>query len=1030
MRRQRSSMSDSQLPFTCSRGFKLISQVINITDIDFKKRSISLNTELHFIQQNLTKPARIFLNCQQLSIIKLLVNKKEAKFTYIDPCLEVCYNNKIRRDAKYFFESNRENVLFSDLDLPNALGELIVTIPQSEVYSSDKIKLNIECKLDKPSGGIQFITPHNSVVGDNLALPQGSHMYTTTHGNSSRLWLPCVDCYSELCTWEINICCPSSCFAISAGELIDHKFMVETKRKIFKYQVIIPTSAPNIGLVVGTFEVYPDPVNRQATYFYLPGMFPMVEHTVSFLQRVYDYLHDLLNLALPYPMYKIVFVSDCSPSWLSYSSLTICNVDLLHPREIIDQAIETRKVFIQAIIAQYFGCFLCFDSWNDYWIIHGINGYASGLIFKSVFGTNEYNFAIKDKIESVVEFYKQPGTNPFSLYSSSEQLPTFAAPSIHSSKLQSVTEKRHSTSYTDNFFHPLLATKEELTAFHDRASLVMRMLSLRIGNDILLKVLQKILALCSQASKSLNPLDWDTMLVSNVGFVRLILTVSGKDISSFMHNWVCSNGIPSLSIRYEFNRRKNSLEIEIKQESSSNTKTKFSGPLAIVVQELDTFYLHTIQIEDVITRHEIQFHSKLKRTKRKQKCILYNSLEIEVDLTATELEYPLLWVKPDPQMYWLSKISMDQPTLMWMNLLKHDRDVISQRDSINTLARGYVKEVIAQLVEMLLDTSVFYRVRILCIKSVIRLLNKFYYDDTSMNTLDCFYKLYGSKESPNIIAPNDFSNFGYYFLQKEMPIAIAGIRNQQQQTPKEVLNFLLDLLKYNENTSNDYSDDFYVASLVEAMSCSLTIPLSNLSSKPNTISPQQHFLSLSKEIHEIVRTVIHLLNIEKLLPSYKYVITCSCLDTIRLFQSYDFIPTNLDFFYSYIQGQYSNVQYAALNATIDVLASIQDGQIFEKFLALIENHDTISFRSRAVQLLTSTPPFVKKKSSKLNKPELVERLWNLMNLFTAFNPQIRMLLGNLYLVLYGRVTPACLPHSLGVVIDLKEKTAHSSLYPN
>ena len=1029
MRRQRSSVSEPQLPFTSSRGFKLVSQVINITDIDFKKRSISLNTEFQFIPQNPAKPPRIFLNCQQLSIIKLLVNKKEAKFTYIDPCLEVCYNNKIRRDAKYFFQSNKENVLSSDLDLPNSLGELIISIPQSELYSSDKIKLNIECKLDKPRGGIQFITPHNSPLADNIALPQGCHMYTTTQGNTSRLWFPCVDCYSELCTWEINICCPSTCFALATGELIDHKFMVETKRKIFKYQINIPTSAPNIGLAVGTFEVYPDPVNRQATYFYLPGTFHVVEHTVSFLQRVYDYLHDLLNLSLPYSMYKIVFVSDCVPNCLSYSSLSICSVDLLHPREIIDQAIETRKIFIQAITAQYFGCFLCSASWNDYWIIHGINGYASGLIFKSVFGTNEYNFDIKDKIESVSGFYAQPGANT-SLYSSSEQLPSFAPLPINSSKTQSSSDRRHSVSYTDSFFHPLLSTSEELTAFDDRASLVMRMLSLRIGKDILLKVLQKLLALCSQASKSANTSDWGTMLVSTFGFVRLILTVSGKDISSFMHNWVCSNGIPTISIRYEFNRRKNSLEIEIKQESSSNTKTKFTGPFAIVVQELDNFYLHTIQIEDVITKHEIQFHSKLKRTKRKQKCVLYNSLEIEVDLTATDLEYPLLWVKPDPQMYWLSKINVEQPTLMWMNLLKHDRDVISQRDSINTLTQGFVKEAIANLVEMLLDTSVFYRVRILCIKSLIRLLNKFYYDDTSMNILDCFYKLYGSKESPNIIAPNDFSNFGHYFLQKEMPIAIAGIRNQQQQTPKEILNFLLDLLRYNENTSNDYSDDFYIASLVKAMSCSLTIPLSYLSSKPIAISTQQHFFSLSKEIIEIVRTVVHLLNIEKLLPSYKYVITCSCLATIRLFQSYDFIPTNLDFFNSYIHGQYSNVQYAAMNAIIDVLASLQDGPLFDEFLTLMENHDTISFRSKAVQLLTNTPPFMKKKSSNLNKPELVERFWSLMNYSTAFNPQIRMLLANLYLVLYGRVTPACLPQSLGVVIDLKEKTAHSSLHPS
>ncbi|KAI6651950.1 hypothetical protein LOD99_4829 [Oopsacas minuta] len=1027
MRRQRSSLSD---PVVCTRGFKLISQIINITDIDFRKRSISLNTQLSFIPQNPSKPTRLFLNCQQICILKLLVNGNEAKFTYIDPSLEICYNNKNRRDANYFFQSNRENVLSSDLDLPNGVGELIVSIPQSEIHSSEIIKLNIECKLDKPKGGIQFVLPPESHFSDNQTLPQGSHLYTSTHGNTSRLWFPCVDCYSELCTWEINICCPSACFALSTGDLIDHKFMVETKRKFFKYKLNIPTSAPNIGLAVGTFEVYPDPAYSQATYFYLQGLFPIVEHTVSFLKRVYDYLQDLLNLSLPYQIHKIVFVSDCTFNCLSYSSLTICDVNLLHPREIIEQAIESRKVFIQAITAQYFGCFLCPATWDDFWIVHGIKGYASGLIFKSVFGTNEYNYFIKEMIESVVDFYSQPGASTFPLYSCSGPLPTFAPTSTHPTKSYNTTDKGHSLTYMENLFHPLLSTYEELYIFQNKAALVIRMLSLRIGKDILLKVLQKILALCSQASKCPNSSEWTMMLVSTVGFLRLILTVSGKDISSFMHNWVCSSGIPSLSISYSFNRRKNSLEMEVKQDSNSNIKSKFTGPLAIVVQEIDTFYLHTIQIEDVISRHEIQFHTKLKRTKRKQKCILFNGLEIEVDLTSSELEYPLLWVKPDPQMCWMSKISIDQPTLMWMNQLKHERDVISQRDAINTLTRVYAKEVISHLVEMLLDTSVFYRVRIQCIKCLIQLLNKFYYDENPISMLDCFYKLYGSKETPSIIAPNDFSNFGHYLLQKEMPKTIAGLRNQQQQTPRDVLKFLIDLLKYNENASNDYSDDYYVASLVDAMRSSLTVPLSYFSSKSALLSPQQHFSTLSKEIIEIIRAVIHLLNTEKLLPSYQYVITCSCITTIRLFQTYGFIPMNLDFFYTYINGQYSHVQFVALIAIIDILSSIQDYQMFSDFLNYILNHDCISFRCKAIQLLISTPPFVKKRASKLNKPDLVERLWTSLNFFTAFNPQERILLANLYLVMYGRVTPACLPQSLGVVIDLKEKTAHCSLHPD
>ena len=1021
MRSHNTLISDT--PLSPTRPFKLISQIINLTDIDFRKRSISLNTILNFLPLNPPKPPKLFLNCQQMSILKLLVNNKEAKYSYIDPCLEICYNNTTRRDVKYFFQSNRENVLYSDLDLFGGIGELVISIPQSELNFSDILKINIECKLDKPKGGIQFILPRsNSLSLDNTTIPQGAHLFTSTQGNTSRLWFPCVDSYSELCTWEINICCPGGCFALSSGDLIDHKYMIEAKRKLFKYQLCIPTSAPNIGLAVGTFEVYPDPTNQQVSYFHLPEIFPIVEHTISFLKRVYEYLRDLLNFSLPYQMYKIVFVCDPTSDFTSYSSLTICNVDFLHPREVIDQAIDTRKMLISAITSQYFGNFLCPFTWNDYWIVHGLKGYASGLIFKNVFGTNEYNFLIREKIDAVFNFYSQPDVENFPLHFCKDQLPTF------SSSSNSVKPRAHMLSISDNFFHPVLSTSEELFAFHNKASLVVRMLSLRIGKDVLLKVIQKVLAICLQSSKSENYSDWATMLVSTYGFVRLILTVSGKDISSFMHNWVCSFSIPSLSIGYTFNRRKNSVEFEVKQDSISCIKSKFTGPLVIVVQEIDNFYLQTIQIEDLISRHEIQFHSKLKRSKRKQKCILFNGLEIEIDVTTCELEYPLLWIKPDPQMCWMSKIYIDQPTQMWLNLLKHEKDAISQRDAIIALTKGNVKEVISLLVEMLLDINNFYRVRMLCIQCLIQLLNKNYFHENSLNMIDCFYKLYGSKEFHNIVAPNDFSNFGFYFLQKEMPLAIAGLRNQQQQTPKEVLNFLIDLIKCNENTFNDYSDDYYVASLVQAISNSLTIPLNCLSSKSNINTP--YFSTLSTEIFEIIRLIVHLLNIEKLLPSYKYVITCSCVATIRLFHIFGFIPLNLEFFYTYVHGQYSHVQFVALKAIIEILSSMQDDKLFRDFLNFIGNHDCISFRSRAIEILSNSPPFIKKKTSHLNKPELVEQLWVFMNYSAVFNPQIRMQFARLYLTLYGRVTPSCLPQSLGVVIDLKEKTAHSSLYLN
>lgn len=64
---------------------------------------------------------------------------------------------------------------------------------------------------------------------------------------------------------------------------------------------------------------------------------------------------------------------------------------------------------------------------------------------------------------------------------------------------------------------------------------------------------------------------------------------------------------------------------------------------------------------------------------------------------------------------------------------------------------------------------------------------------------------------------NDFSNLQIYFLQKTIPVAMAGLRTAHEICPAEVIRFLLDLFKYNDNSKNRFSDVYYRAALVEAL---------------------------------------------------------------------------------------------------------------------------------------------------------------------------------------------------------------------
>lgn len=51
---------------------------------------------------------------------------------------------------------------------------------------------------------------------------------------------------------------------------------------------------------------------------------------------------------------------------------------------------------------------------------------------------------------------------------------------------------------------------------------------------------------------------------------------------------------------------------------------------------------------------------------------------------------------------------------------------------------------------------------------------------------------------------------------------MAGLRNSHGICPPEILKFILDLFKYNDNSKNRFSDNYYRASLIDALGATIT----------------------------------------------------------------------------------------------------------------------------------------------------------------------------------------------------------------
>jgi transcription initiation factor TFIID subunit 2 len=320
---------------------------------------------------------------------------------------------------------------------------------------------------------------------------------------------------------------------------------------------------------------------------------------------------------------------------------------------------------------------------------------------------------------------------------------------------------------------------------------------------------------------------------------------------------------------------------------------KYTGPLSLTIQELDGSFSHTIQIEENTTRYDLPCHSKLRRNKKK-KIPLSNGEEVDIDLSQYDTDTAVLWIRIDPDMKLLREIKFDQPDHHWQNQLKYERDVISQLESIDTLTRFQSTSTRTILSSVLDNYDVYYQVRVHAAYAIADVANKMIHTwNGPLALLSSFKKMFMSHVCPNIIKYNNFNDLQQYFLQKHIPVAMGNLRNVHNLCPNEIIRFLLDLLRFNENSKNRFSDSYYKAALIDALSATVTSTAfaANIQDIKST--------NLTHELRLVIEEIVFKLNLEKVVPSYKYVVTCACLNALRNLQILGHIPENLDIFKQY-----------------------------------------------------------------------------------------------------------------------------------
>uniref|UniRef100_A0A1B6LDU4 Transcription initiation factor TFIID subunit 2 n=1 Tax=Graphocephala atropunctata TaxID=36148 RepID=A0A1B6LDU4_9HEMI len=982
-----------------SRPFKLAHQILSLTGINFQRRSIIGFVELTIIplKDNLRF---IKLNAKQCRIYRVCLNDDyEVPFQYFDPFLDICQGENNERSLEQFSPAHLHAA--NQIDPDHAAGELLISVPaetQCLVQEGRSVRVGVEFSLEQPQGGVHFVIPEC----EGTLAERGAHMFTYQYENSSRLWFPCVDSFAEPCTWRLEFTVDESMTAVSCGDLIEVVYTPDMRRKTFHYMLTTPTCAPNIALAVGPFEIFVDPYMHEVTHFCLPGLMQSLKVSARYMHEAFEFYEETLANRYPYPCYKQVFVDETDVAVAAYATVSILSTNLLHSNAIIEQTYVTRKAMALAIAEQFFGCFISMQNWSDIWLPKGIATYLTGLYAKKCFGNNAYREWIHSELQEVVRYEEKFG----GIIMDPSQAPA-PIPSVGPGPQPPPRPVDPGFYFPIKNLHTL--SPRYIEVMRKKAHLVIRMLEHRIGYELLLQVLNKQLSLASNAAAQKQSAGlWSHMLISTNVFTKAIFTVTGKDMAVFVDQWVRTGGHAKFQLSFVFNRKRNTVELEIRQDATQQRGIrKYVGPLLVTIQELDGTFKHTLQIEGTVAKADITCHSKSRRNKKK-KIPLCTGEEVDMDLSAMDADSPVLWLRLDPEMTLLRCTVIEQPDYQWQYQLRHERDVTSQLEAITALEHFPTPASRLALTDTIENDQVYVQVRCRaahCLTKVANAMVSNWAGPPAM--LAIFRKLYGSFSCPKIIRQNNFQNLQHYYLQKTIPVAMAGLRNSHGICPQEVIQFLLDLFKYNDNSKNRFSDNYYRAALIEALGASVT-PVISVIQQGTEITAE----SLSMDTRLVLEEITRNLNLEKLLPCYKLTVTQACLRAIRKLQKYGHLPSIPTLFRTYAAyGQFVEVRLTALEMLIDFTGLDGKWSDLEYLLDMAEEDPDPGVRSGLVRLLCDNPPFHHSHTHRhrLDREDLVNRLWNLFNCMLSHDTRMRCSLVDLYFVLYGKKRPTCMP---------------------
>ncbi|ETN42732.1 uncharacterized protein HMPREF1541_01890 [Cyphellophora europaea CBS 101466] len=647
---------------------------------------------------------------------------------------------------------------------------------------------------------------------------------------------------------------------LCSGEFVNDVISkTDPTKKTTQFIIMEKISAQQIGFAVGPFErvdlnVFRDAEDQdklgdnavQMYGYCLPHRSEEVMNTCLPTPKAMDTFVQKYS-ASPFQPYSMVFVEDMPHDVSIFAGLSVCSTRLLYPEGVIDSAQHSTRRLVHAIAAQWLGINVIPETPFDAWVVVGMAHFLTDLFMKDICGMNEYRARMYEQANQI---YEQDKERP-SIYDMGDIL------------------------HVDPSAYEFLALKAPVVLF-----ILDRRMAKTAGATKMPGIISKILTRARTGDLDNNALSTDffqkTTERINHGPINDFMQqwVKGAGCPHFRITQRFNK--KKLMIEMFFDQLQSASERELDSSTfmrdvredwnevyAGERQNVFTGPMTIRIHEADgTPYEHIVQIKEGRAQIDVPYNTKYKRLKRTRKqrnkaatkaaeedddekdTLVYylgDNLQTEEELEAwrlvdwsQEMENAMAlesfeWIRADADFEWIARIELLLPGYMYASQLQQDRDIVSQLHAVRSIA-AYKADSMASsiLLRTLMDKRYFHRVRHIAAQGLVLHADRTN-DETRMlvdvgkfHLKKAFEELFCSTDSgTSIIRPNDFSDHQQYLAQLAIVEAVSKIRDDNGYTPRDIKEWMLDKLKFNDNSNNEFSDAFYVSTLMKGLAKAL-----------------------------------------------------------------------------------------------------------------------------------------------------------------------------------------------------------------